>query len=371
MAHETEQFPDGDVIFHEGDRATKAYVVVSGTVVLGRRLTGGALTLDRVEAGEIFGEVGLLDPGPRTATAVAEGEVTLRPVEKSLFLEKVQKDPQRAFELLKTMARRLRTTDSLLTEAASRNGPPTSPKKPKKRGKRRFWPRLKRKNPPRPQICVAAISGAAGMNKQLVRALAMPQIVDVRRISGSFPLSGPPGTLHDPDLAAQEKGIRARLKKEKAEAMLWGEMDATGRFLALRITRREAPSHPTLRFLDSLDVFYLPISPGEAHLALLKGLLITALAPGTLKKPPVQTRLDTLIIQARDVGMSQRPGEAGSEQAATLSAYAGLLASLDYYASETGRLTQAEDLYAHAQKRLPAEADGQNAPLSARMGMLR
>jgi CRP/FNR family transcriptional regulator, cyclic AMP receptor protein len=69
----------GETIFKEGDPATEFYVIQSGRVgiQLGNRL------LDILETNDSFGEMALIDPAPRSATAIATTDVKLVPVSKS------------------------------------------------------------------------------------------------------------------------------------------------------------------------------------------------------------------------------------------------------------------------------------------------
>jgi CRP-like cAMP-binding protein len=60
----------GEVLFHEGEPGDRLYVIRSGKIKLGRRSTDGRENLLAVLGpGEMFGELSLFDPGPRTATA--------------------------------------------------------------------------------------------------------------------------------------------------------------------------------------------------------------------------------------------------------------------------------------------------------------
>ena len=62
----------GDVLFSEGDPGDRLYVVTEGKIKLGHSSSDGRETLLAVMGdGEMFGELSLFDPGPRTATATA------------------------------------------------------------------------------------------------------------------------------------------------------------------------------------------------------------------------------------------------------------------------------------------------------------
>jgi CRP-like cAMP-binding protein len=102
-------FADGDVIFHEGDASDAAYLVVSGTVEI---VTGfgspDAKTISVLGKGEYFGEMGAIDNCPRSATAVAKGNVDCVSVGPDEFMETLVKDPKEAIDLLKILFERLR-----------------------------------------------------------------------------------------------------------------------------------------------------------------------------------------------------------------------------------------------------------------------
>jgi CRP-like cAMP-binding protein len=98
------EFKAGEVIFKEGEPGTEFFVIQSGQVDIqfGNRLLG---TLgDR----DIFGEMALIDPAPRSATAVAKTDVKLVPVGEKQFLFLVGRTPHFALNVMRTLARRLR-----------------------------------------------------------------------------------------------------------------------------------------------------------------------------------------------------------------------------------------------------------------------
>ena len=100
----------GDVIFREGDPAKELFVVKNGSVKirLGNRL------LDTLPERSIFGEMALIDPGPRSATAVAATDTTLVPVDEKQFLLMVSRTPYFALNVMRVLARRLRASNSVV-----------------------------------------------------------------------------------------------------------------------------------------------------------------------------------------------------------------------------------------------------------------
>ncbi len=107
----------GEVLFHEGEPGDRLYVIRSGKIKLGRRSNDGRENLLAILGpGEMFGELSLFDPGPRTATAtvVADGSILeLGHLELIAWLEA---NPTVAKHLLGALARRLRRTNEALAD---------------------------------------------------------------------------------------------------------------------------------------------------------------------------------------------------------------------------------------------------------------
>jgi CRP/FNR family transcriptional regulator, cyclic AMP receptor protein len=97
----------GETIFKEGDRAKELYVLQKGQVEiqLGNRL------LATLEANDIFGEMALVDPAPRSATAIAKTDVALIPISKKDFLVLVSRAPTFALDVMAMLTRRLRAAN--------------------------------------------------------------------------------------------------------------------------------------------------------------------------------------------------------------------------------------------------------------------
>ncbi|HZQ91494.1 MAG TPA: DUF1003 domain-containing protein [Terriglobales bacterium] len=119
---ETTKFTQGETIFDFGDPGDTIYMVRSGRVqVFVTSTTGEKVILGENERGDVFGEISLLDGGPRTASAVAIEDTECLTLDRDRLLELVQKHPHVALDLLTIMGRRLRSTDELLRTRVSRN----------------------------------------------------------------------------------------------------------------------------------------------------------------------------------------------------------------------------------------------------------
>ena len=100
-------YPPGGVIFAVGDPGREMYIVRSGRV----DLKLGDTLLESVGPGGILGELALIDPAPRSASAVAGPDCTLARVDKDAFDDLVRRVPGLALEVMRVMARRLRKTN--------------------------------------------------------------------------------------------------------------------------------------------------------------------------------------------------------------------------------------------------------------------
>ncbi|MGH8891704.1 MAG: Crp/Fnr family transcriptional regulator [Actinomycetes bacterium] len=105
----------GETLFNEGDRGDRLYVVTQGKVKLGRTASDGRENLFGVLGpGEMFGELSLFDPGPRTATATAVTAATLHGLGHDDLQPLLLQRPEVAGRLLAALARRLRRTNEAM-----------------------------------------------------------------------------------------------------------------------------------------------------------------------------------------------------------------------------------------------------------------
>jgi CRP/FNR family cyclic AMP-dependent transcriptional regulator len=111
---------DGEQVFAQGDPADAIYAVIGGDgrVRIGsvdRR--GKRLMVEVIHTGDIFGEIGVIDGGVRTADAYVEGRISLLRIAASRFLEALANEPSLGTSLCRVFANRLRRTFMLLEDA--------------------------------------------------------------------------------------------------------------------------------------------------------------------------------------------------------------------------------------------------------------
>jgi CRP-like cAMP-binding protein len=116
-ALEPVSFPRAHVIFAEGELGDRLYIVLSGKVKIGRRAPDGRENLLAVFGpSDMFGELSIFDPGPRTSTATTVTEVQAVTMDRTALREWIAKRPEIAEQLLRVIARRLRRTNNMLAD---------------------------------------------------------------------------------------------------------------------------------------------------------------------------------------------------------------------------------------------------------------
>jgi CRP/FNR family transcriptional regulator, cyclic AMP receptor protein len=125
------QMPDvklsrGEHLFMEGDAGDRLYVVLEGKMKLTRASADGRESLWSVLVpDEMFGELSLFDPRPRTSTASAVTDVTLAALAHDALRPRLLERPEVSMHMLQALARRLRrandvTADLVFTDVPGR-----------------------------------------------------------------------------------------------------------------------------------------------------------------------------------------------------------------------------------------------------------
>jgi uncharacterized membrane protein len=113
---------DGATLFHAGEPGDALYIVRSGEIELYIKDTAGQkIVLNVAQEGDFFGELALLDEGPRTATAAALADSQLLALGRDDLILLFQKNPDAALHMLASLGRMTRKADELLRTRVSRN----------------------------------------------------------------------------------------------------------------------------------------------------------------------------------------------------------------------------------------------------------
>jgi uncharacterized membrane protein len=116
------QYADGQNIVNYGDPGHALFIVRSGEVeIYVKNDQGEKIVLETARPGDIFGEVSLLDNGPRTAWVTAIGDVEVLRLDREHFEDYVRQHTPAALNLLSVAARRLRKSDEFIRRTVTRN----------------------------------------------------------------------------------------------------------------------------------------------------------------------------------------------------------------------------------------------------------
>src|SRR5260221_9782307 len=106
-------FQPGEFIFREGDESCEAYWIISGEVEISIGAPQSRNVLTILEEGEIFGEMGMIDDLPRTASARAVTATEVDVVNESDFHQEILRDEARLMPYLDMLFDRLRSTNGM------------------------------------------------------------------------------------------------------------------------------------------------------------------------------------------------------------------------------------------------------------------
>jgi CRP/FNR family cyclic AMP-dependent transcriptional regulator len=112
----------GETIFMENDKGDALYVIDSGSVriwVLDEDAT--PVTLAELKTGDFFGELAVLDRGPRSTNATAIGDSVLHRLSSDHFQQFLIQHPEASIDVICEIGARMRQTNALVTTRVVRN----------------------------------------------------------------------------------------------------------------------------------------------------------------------------------------------------------------------------------------------------------
>ena len=109
---DTVKIAKGSILFKEGDDGEHLYVIIDGKLKLGTSSGDGRENLLSILGpGEMFGELSLFDPGPRTSTATAVTDAKLLSLGHEKVIPWLKQNPEVSLQLLTRLSQRLRRTN--------------------------------------------------------------------------------------------------------------------------------------------------------------------------------------------------------------------------------------------------------------------
>ena len=110
---------EGEVLFQKGDAGDALYGIRRGRILITANTADGKqLTLNVLGAGDMFGEVALLDGQPRTADAVAASRCELFVIRRADLIELLRREPGIALRIIELLCERVRWASERVEEVS-------------------------------------------------------------------------------------------------------------------------------------------------------------------------------------------------------------------------------------------------------------
>jgi CRP-like cAMP-binding protein len=111
-----EIFRSGDTVIEEGSKGTSAYVILSGTAKVYKKAGTKEILVATLGNGEVFGEMGLIEDRPRSASVKADSDLKVRVIDREQFNELLKVKPSTLIPIIKNLFERLRQASEMLAE---------------------------------------------------------------------------------------------------------------------------------------------------------------------------------------------------------------------------------------------------------------
>ncbi|MCW8862359.1 MAG: cyclic nucleotide-binding domain-containing protein [Rhodospirillales bacterium] len=359
MKTRQKKFREGDVVFREGDPSREAYIIETGQIDLVKEGARGTVRLATLVAGDILGEMGILDDSPRSATATAVGKVTLKIIARDDFMKALRDEPGLAASIMEKMAARLRNADAMLAErgVGALAAPETQPSMQARAGGDGFFSRLFQKRPAGRtasiEILVAGLVGDEdGMQaKRLVAAFEGAQGVRARMIGQPLQPSKEGGMADQ--LSALIGTGRKWLSDKGGDLLIWGTLDEEKKTMRLRFLSAldDIEDRPGATVATSATAF--PAEFGEEFSPLLIAVALSALTPSNeAHLQMLRLGLPQLLPGARIMGQKPPLDLERNDQASIQVAYGNATATAGHFTGDGRWFEEARAAYEQAIKSL-------------------
>ncbi len=364
----TKAFKDREIIYRQGDESAWAFEVLEGSVELIKDGPEGLTVMSRHRAGELFGEMGVLDNAPRTSSARARGAVTVKAIPRDEFLSLVEADPDTALKVMTKMARRMRApeggNDVVRAEAykaaaaklpvpvsevtADIGAPPPvrvgRPLPTNLIGERKpnLFEKLidsvvkdptrrpgKKSKAPAPSDLLIMVGRFHDDYEDMQHQLLLQTLDGIpgtrvmaidRDLTQFIPGLGEPESIFNDDIMkrATREG-RKWMADHNADLLIWGSIDPTGRNLELHFTgTASSPGERPGRFTP-MNVLTLPVDFYTDWVPLVRAVILAAIDPRSFSQGRIlRSALPAITASAKTMGLDPSAAMEPLERAATI-----------------------------------------------------
>ena len=100
-------FEDNDIVFHVGDAADCAFVIMEGAVDILTDTENGPIVELTLQQNQLFGELALLNGAPRNATLRAQGKIKIMKITADMFLTLLTENSAMALDVIRQISNKL------------------------------------------------------------------------------------------------------------------------------------------------------------------------------------------------------------------------------------------------------------------------
>ncbi len=104
---ETLTFEDNDIVFHAGDTADSAFVIMEGVVDVLTDTENGPVVSLTLHQNQLFGELALFNSAPRNATLRAQGQIKVMRITADMFLKLLSENSAMALDVMRQLSDKL------------------------------------------------------------------------------------------------------------------------------------------------------------------------------------------------------------------------------------------------------------------------
>lgn len=355
------KYQSGGIIFKEGEASGSAYVIVKGGVDLTKNSKHGAVLLAKLKAGELFGEMGIIDTSPRSATARAVGATTLKEIQPDALLKGIQNDPDLSSKVMSKLVERLRTADAMLAKAGVSQGDLGTTRKPARLGatskakKQGFFSRFFNPQKGREktfEILIAdffddqdqktTIHYYETLQKRIEQASG--GLINVRRTESAFAMTE---FADSPMVWGQMQSNAQRwLQELEGDLLIWGQVRGNGETVHMRQLPIHSLRHDRAGLIRPCDAVDLPAELDDILGAYFYGVTVGGLIPTNKdQRDALDVTLEAALEGVRPAMKKKMRDFNPDEQVRFDIGFANLLATSGVVKKNAKRLEEAEEVY--------------------------
>ncbi len=294
MGKKVRSFIDGEIVFREGETGDTAFLIKRGRVALSKDTSRGPVEIDILEKGASFGEIGVMNGGKRTLTAVAVGDLTVELIGQKEYASYNGKKSAAASK--KQQMRTIRPE-----KVANAN---EAPEEPAKGWLARLFS-LPFKDTPHIEVRIVPLMGSDGDRyaRLLFDMLAGRNGLNIKIVSaeGSFAQK----VISKNVIAACHQEGRALLRKSGGDILIWGDV-ADQNTLHLHFVSSAPADEDLPGSICAFDMLPVPAQVTAEWGAFLYAAILSAVMPfNTGKANVISSNMESALEEGAPI--AQRP----------------------------------------------------------------